>query len=120
MHNDIEQTKQQDPWSSIVDLMSALVLVLFLAVIFFITNYSEVTQRLDEEHQNLLIQTDKLKKSETKFSNLNQAYSDLKQKEYLLTTERDQLQQDKILLQQQRSQPPHENKDDVCAMVRRR
>ena len=104
MHNDIEQTKQQDPWSSIVDLMSALVLVLFLAVIFFITNYSEVTQRLDEEHQNLLIQTDKLKKSETKFSNLNQAYSDLKQKEYLLTTERDQLQQDKILLQQQRSQ----------------
>ena len=39
----------EDPWSSVVDLMSALVLVLFLAVIFFITNYSEVSEELAAE-----------------------------------------------------------------------
>jgi outer membrane protein OmpA-like peptidoglycan-associated protein len=101
---DDEQSTQQDPWSSIVDLMSALVLVLFLAVIFFITNYSEVTQKLDEEHQNLLVQTTKLEKSEAKFKDLNQAYLALEKKEQALTKQRDQLQLDKQLLQGQRTQ----------------
>ena len=47
------QEQNQDPWSSIVDLMSAFALVLFLAVTFFIINYNRASEKLKQRRVQL-------------------------------------------------------------------
>ncbi len=53
MYDESGELLPEDPWSSVVDLMSSLVLVLFLAVIFFVSSYSESTQELEEQRVTL-------------------------------------------------------------------
>ncbi|MEE2645121.1 MAG: OmpA family protein [Myxococcota bacterium] len=47
------RSKIDDPWSNIVDLMSALVLVLFLAVLFFVLNYSAASEEATRQREAL-------------------------------------------------------------------
>ncbi len=53
MNDEFDQIDDEQPWDSIVDLMSSLVLVLFLAVLFFILNYSKAEIRLEEKQEHL-------------------------------------------------------------------
>ena len=53
MYDESGELLPDDPWSSVVDLMSALVLVLFLAVIFFVSSYSESTEELEAQRVTL-------------------------------------------------------------------
>ncbi len=57
------QEQNQDPWSSIVDLMSAFALVLFLAVTFFIINYNRANELLKQRQIQLVSKEKLLKKS---------------------------------------------------------
>jgi outer membrane protein OmpA-like peptidoglycan-associated protein len=88
----------EDPWSSIVDLMSALVLVLFLAVIFFVSNYSEVTTALDVERSALKVKSDELKSAQSEMLTLNLNLNDLKRREEALSVKASQLSDDKQAL----------------------
>lgn len=85
----------EDPWSSIVDLMSALVLVLFLAVIFFVSNYSEVTTALDSERASLRIKTDELKSAQAEMFSLNINLTELKRREEALSVKASELSAEK-------------------------
>lgn len=78
----------EDPWSSIVDLMSALVLVLFLAVIFFVTNFSEVSAALEVERDTLATRSAALKSTEEMLKSANAQNLDLIAREERLTLER--------------------------------
>ena len=80
----------EDPWSSVVDLMSALVLVLFLAVIFFITNYSEVSEELAAEQVILQQRSADLEKTRQSLVSAQESNVDLiaKGKELSAETER--------------------------------
>ena len=88
----------EDPWSSIVDLMSALVLVLFLAVIFFVTNFSEVSAALEVERDSLAARSAALKSTEEKLKSANAQNLDLIAREERLTLERRGLIADKQAL----------------------
>ncbi len=59
-----EERKIEEPWSSIVDLMSAFALVLFLAVMFFVINYNSAEQQRKQKEVQLLIKERALKKAE--------------------------------------------------------
>lgn len=65
-----DRPQDADPWSSIVDLMSAFALVLFLAVTFFILNYNTADKKLKQKQKVLLEQQRLL---ETKEKQLNQS-----------------------------------------------
>lgn len=58
--SEFDSSRQDDPWSSIVDLMSAFALVLFLAVMFFIINYNRAAEQLKKRQAQLKIQSQKL------------------------------------------------------------
>ena len=88
----------EDPWSSIVDLMSALVLVLFLAVIFFVSNYSEVTTALDNERVALQLKTDELKSAQAEMVSLNLNLTELKRREEALSVKASELSSEKRAL----------------------
>lgn len=88
----------EDPWSSIVDLMSALVLVLFLAVIFFVSNYSEMTTALDTERAALQIKTDELKTAQSEMLSLNINLTELKEREKALSVKASELSSEKQAL----------------------
>ena len=88
----------EDPWSSIVDLMSALVLVLFLAVIFFVSNYSEVTTALDNERVALQLKTDELKSAQAEMLSLNLNLTELKRREQALSVKASELSAEKRAL----------------------
>lgn len=106
-----ENQQVEDPWANIVDLMSALVLVLFLAVIFFIMNYSTINDQLKVEHQNLVQTQADLKASQVDLRNLDQRFTALRQKEqklqldkHNLITEKQRLLADKNQLIADRNQ----------------
>jgi outer membrane protein OmpA-like peptidoglycan-associated protein len=58
-----DEEPQEDPWSSVVDLMAAFALVLFLAVMFFIINTNLAQEKLKERNQQLRIQKSALRQS---------------------------------------------------------
>jgi len=88
----------EDPWSSIVDLMSALVLVLFLAIIFFVTNFSEVSAALEVEKQELAARSLDLKTTQEKLINANTVNLDLIAREERLISEKNELESQKLKL----------------------
>ena len=81
----------EDPWSSIVDLMSALVLVLFLAVIFFVTNFSEVSAALEVERETLETRSVALQNTQKKLNSANAQNLDLIAREERLNAEKKSL-----------------------------
>ena len=88
----------EDPWASIVDLMSALVLVLFLAVIFFVTNYSQVSEELEVEKENLIQRSADLERTRLKLKDETQARLDLERRERLLLAEAERLKGERAAL----------------------
>jgi len=60
MYDESGEPLPEDPWSSVVDLMTSLVLVLFLAVIFFVSSYSESTEQLEAQRVTLSATRDAL------------------------------------------------------------
>lgn len=88
----------EDPWASIVDLMSALVLVLFLAVIFFVTNYSEVSEELTLEKQNLAERSADLERTRIALEDSNNARLALAERERLLLAQTENLKRDRAQL----------------------
>jgi len=68
-----EQEKHQDPWSSIVDLMSAFALVLFLAVTFFIINYNRASEKLKQRQIQLKTKQQQLQVKTLALKNKNTA-----------------------------------------------
>ena len=88
----------EDPWSSIVDLMSALVLVLFLTVIFFITNYSEVSEALVTEQKNLAAKSADLDKTRLNLISANKVNQDLITREQNLIAETKRLNDERAKL----------------------
>ena len=104
MSYDDENTQVEDPWANIVDLMSALVLVLFLAVIFFIMNYSTINDQLKVEHQNLVQTQEDLKASQDDLKNLDARFSSLRKQEQKLRIEAERLLADKNQLQLDKNQ----------------
>ena len=98
MYDESGNPLPEDPWSSIVDLMSALVLVLFLAVIFFVSNYSEVTEALDTERSTLRVRTEELNRSRADVMSLNVNLTELKRREQALSARSSALESEKQAL----------------------
>lgn len=82
----------EDPWSSIVDLMSALVLVLFLAVIFFVTNLSEASSALESERAIVAEKSAVLSDTQSKLQNANAQNLDLIAREERLLSDKKALE----------------------------
>ena len=82
----------EDPWSSIVDLMSALVLVLFLAVIFFVTNLSEASSALETERDIVAEKSAILTNTQTKLESANAQNLDLIAREERLISDKKNLE----------------------------
>lgn len=114
--SDLGQPQQDDPWSSIVDLMSAFALVLFLAVMFFIINYNRAesqlkergirlkiqSQKLERKAKALVVSTQNLKTSRKNeqalqiiLAKLEEQRKKLKEEMTLLTQEKDKVQKDR-------------------------
>jgi flagellar motor protein MotB len=96
-----EQNNHPDPWSSIVDLMSAFTLVLFLAVIFFILNYNTADEKLKDREKSLIIQQGLLVKKEQQ---LERTKRDLESKDIAL----DHTEKARMLFKTQAEQLKHE------------
>lgn len=75
-----DSSDQDDPWASVVDLMSAFALVLFLAVTFFIINYNRAEQKLKERQGQLLLSEKALKERNQRLSISLKSEEDLKKK----------------------------------------
>ncbi|MCB9639595.1 MAG: OmpA family protein [Myxococcales bacterium] len=98
--NDWDESSEQelDPWSSIVDLMSAFALVLFLAVTFFVINYNRASTKLKERQAQLVV---KEKQLQTSILTLRQRTASLEKSrasEASLTKEKEDIQRQLILL----------------------
>ena len=104
MYDENGRPLPEDPWSSIVDLMSALVLVLFLAVIFFITNFSEVSAALEAEKDTLNRRSIDLEATRKQLITANASNLSLLAREEKLLSEKKLLeeQQQRLLQEQQR------------------
>ena len=98
MYDENGEPISEDPWSSIVDLMSALVLVLFLTVIFFITNYSEVSEALVTEQKNLAAKSADLDKTRQNLLSANKTNEDLITREKKLIAETHRLNDERAKL----------------------
>ena len=88
----------EDPWSSIVDLMSALVLVLFLAVIFFVTNLSEASSALESERAVMAEKSVILSDTQNKLATANAQNLDLIAREERLLSDKKALESKAALL----------------------
>lgn len=80
------RSQEDDPWASIVDLMSAFALVLFLAVTFFILNFNMADQKLKQKERLLLEQQRLLSNKEKQLHVSQRLLSDKEKQLHLSVT----------------------------------
>jgi outer membrane protein OmpA-like peptidoglycan-associated protein len=95
---DERDPEQDDPWSSIVDLMSAFALVLFLAVTFFVINYNRATKILKQRQDQLVAKESALQSSMLALRDKTASLKRSQESEASLTKEKQEIQRQLILL----------------------
>ncbi len=93
--------EELDPWASVVDLMSAFALVLFLAVTFFVINYNSASTKLKERQSQLVVKEKLLQSSILSLRQRTQSLEKSRASEASLTKKNDEIQRQLILLAEQ-------------------
>lgn len=116
---------QDDPWSSIVDLMSAFALVLFLAVMFFIINYSRAAKQLKERRMELKIKSQKLERKQRALvistQQLKRSRKDIRALQIILAKlaeQRKKLKDETLLLTKQKD-TIQQDRDKLSTMIKK-
>lgn len=93
--------EELDPWASVVDLMSAFALVLFLAVTFFVINYNSASTKLKERQSQLVVKEKLLQSSILSLRQRTESLEKSRASEASLTKKNDEIQRQLILLAEQ-------------------
>lgn len=110
-----ERTQDEDPWASVVDLMSAFALVLFLAVTFFILNFNTADQKLKQK-ERLLLEQQQLLSHKEKQLNSSLAALRVKDKDLLSSQKMLALLQQKMAELKLQEQKLLEDKQALAAL----